>query len=177
MRTLLMGIGALSLLVAACGDDDDSDSTAATEASAAPATEGSSSEASTGDTAAPATEGEESEGSDTATFSSADINIDGAVVSCVSTGESDINFVVQAENSEIDVVAAGVADSGFGAVAVSITGLVEWEGTGEAVVSGSADDAAGGGCCGTVTITGTGASLEDGSQTADFTLVANNSAC
>lgn len=65
------------------------------------------------------------------------------------------------ENAGVEVV-----PSGGGEVAVTVTGMVEWTGAGQATV----DD-------GSVSITGTGSLPDDSAAITDFTLTADIDSC
>lgn len=96
----------------------------------------------------------------TATFTAGDISISGDVTSCLLDGD-DVTMTVNGENAGIEVV-----PTGGGGVSVTVTGMAQWSGTGQATVD-----------LGDVSITGTGSALEDGAAVDDFTLIAEIGAC
>lgn len=151
-RVALLGTVSVGLLLTACGDSDD-DTSGATTAAAT--------EAQTGDTQAAATDAP-SGASGTATFTTADLTIDGVIVSCSSSGETDVDLTAEGETSSIQVTSTG-----DGSADVVIGGAVEWEGRGQVVVSDA----------GAVTITGTGSAADAGAQPEDFTLDAQIDSC
>ena len=152
-RIALIGTVSVGPLLTACGDSDDGDSGATTAAATeAPQTD---------DTQAEATDAP-SGASGTATFVTADLTIDGVIVSCSSGGENDVDLTAEGETSSIQVISTE-GDS----VDVVISGAVEWEGQGQAVVSDA----------GAVTITGTGSRADPGAPPEDFTLSAQINSC
>lgn len=159
----LLIVGAVAL--AACGDDDDADSTVATESTAATETtaaaesggDGDSSDGDSSGSAAPAG------ASGTATFSAGDLTIDGDVTACENPNETDLTMTVVGENAGFQVTSTGEG----GAVAVEVTGAAEFEGTGQASVSDSGD----------ISVTGQGSELDDDAPVVDFTITGTIQSC
>ena len=143
----------MTILFAAYGDSDDGASGATTIAATGAAETGE-----TESTAVDAPTG----ASGRTTFATADLTIDGPIVSCSSSGENDVNPTPESETSSIQVVSTG-----GGTVGVAISGAVDWQGQGQVVLSDA----------GAVTITGTGSAADDSAQPDDFTLEAQIDSC
>jgi hypothetical protein len=95
-----------------------------------------------------------------ATFIAGDLELTGDVVACQLDGNN-VTMTVDEENAGIEV-----APTGGGGVGVAVTGMVEWNGKGQATVD-----------LGNVSISGTGSRPEDGAPVEDFTLVAEIGTC
>ena len=162
-RAATAALAVLALSLAACrGDDDDG-----ADASASSTEDGSTSGASDGDGGGDAgSSTEEPEvpadvgASGTATFSSGDTTIDAEITECT-LAEPDVSFVAEGENAGFQVFSEG-----SGSVGVVVTGMVEWEGSGTASISG-----------GSVTISGSGSPQDDSAATEDFTIDATIGSC
>lgn len=98
--------------------------------------------------------------SGTATFTSGGISITGDVAQCAIDGQ-DVDFVVQGENAGFEVYSIDGGDVG-----VTVYGMVEWEGRGQASVDG-----------GSISISGGGSLADAGATTEDFTVTAEISSC
>jgi len=96
-----------------------------------------------------------------------DLVFEGAVVECT-VADPDVQFLAQGETAEMEVG----ADAG-GGVFVTVSGAYEFDVTGTAAF----DPATAGIDTGNVTITGTGASPDDSTAAADFTVDAQIVSC
>ena len=155
LRGALAGLLVGAVVLVGCGDDGDDDSTestAATETTAATDSDGGSSGT---DTPAGA--------SGTATFSAGDLTIDGDITACEIPNETDLTMTVVGENAGFQVTSTGEG----GAVAVAATGAAEFEGTGQASVSDSGD----------ISVTGQGSELDDDAPVVDFTITGTIESC
>jgi hypothetical protein len=147
-----------ALTLAACGDDDDAaDTTASAEGTSTAGTEASGEE-SAGDTAATEPAG----ASGSATFSTAEVNVDGPITACEIPNETDLSMTVEGENAGFRVASAG-----GGEVSVVVTGAVEFEGTGQATVSDA----------GEVSVAGQGSESDPGATVVDFTITGTINSC
>ncbi len=148
-----------ALTLAACGDNDDdaADTTVPTEDTSTAGTEASEEE-SAGDTAATEPAG----ASGSATFSTAEVNVDGPITACEIPNETDLSMTVEGENAGFRVTSTG-----GGEVSVVVTGAVEFEGTGQATVSDA----------GEVSVAGQGSESDPGATVVDFTITGTINSC
>lgn len=165
----LLVVGAVVLV--ACGDDDDDDSsetTAAAESTDAPDDASSGGDASDGDSSSGDTSDGDSSGSDApasgaATFSAGDLTVDGEITACEIPNETGLSMTVEGENAGFQLTSTAEG----GAVAVSVTGVVEFEGAGQASVSDAGD----------ISVTGQGSELDDAAPVVDFTITGTIDSC
>ena len=157
-RRLIASFAVVALVAASCGgDDDDTAETATTSAEAdAQVDGGGDGNEDASSPAVTATDPEvpvEAGASGTATFVSGDTTISGEITECT-LADPDVSLVAEGENAGFQVFSEG-----GGSVGVVVTGMVEWEGSGTASISG-----------GSVTITGAGSPPDDSTVTEDFTI-------
>ena len=154
-RRVAAVVVAAGLMLASCGDDDDD--TADTTNTAATGTEASGQQ-SAGDTAATEPAG----ASGSATFSTAEVTIDGPITACAIPNETDLSMTVEGENAGFQV-----SSTGGGEVSVVVSGGVEFEGTGQAMVSDA----------GEVSVSGQGSESDPGAAVVDFTITGTIDSC
>lgn len=162
---LCLAVVAAAALVA-CGDDDDDAAGTTVAESAAP----DSTAAAGGDTDGGDSDGGDSDNGDSstgasgaATFSTADLTIEGGIVACEIANETDLTMTVEGENAGFQVTSTGAG----GDVAVTVTGGAEFEGSGQATVSDS----------GEIAVNGQGSEPDDDAAVVDFTITGTIESC